>query len=150
MLKLSCLLFFSYFAILSCKSIEKRQVCIDLSQVDGDCSKFYRCANDRTFIESCPAGTLFDQNLRVCNWASQVTTCETGSNTSSDTSLNNNDISTGSSCNQAQDLTQVPNDCGKFYRCGSGILYTEQCPSGLLFDANLKICNWADEVTTCK
>ncbi|CAF0857238.1 unnamed protein product [Brachionus calyciflorus] len=225
MFKLSCLLFICFFAAISCRSIQKRQSCVDFSPIYGDCSRYYRCANGVAYTESCPAGTLFDPNLRVCNWANQVTncygsgvaynsgsyqgtacsynndytqvpndcsryfrcvngfyqvqtcaagtlfdsnlrqcvwsnqvtTCNTGYNTGYNTDYNTGyntgyniyGYPTGGSCNQAQDLTQVQNDCTRYYRCASGVLSTEQCPSGLLFDANLKICNWANQVTTC-
>uniref|UniRef100_A0A182NJ73 chitinase n=1 Tax=Anopheles dirus TaxID=7168 RepID=A0A182NJ73_9DIPT len=39
-----------------------------------DCSRYFMCVNDDTAFEfSCPAGTLFDPNINVCNWADNVT-----------------------------------------------------------------------------
>ncbi len=66
---------------------------LDLTQVPGQCNKFYRCANglylySMKFVEnhiyivlnfwfnkllnSCPPGLFFDSNTRVCNYPSQV------------------------------------------------------------------------------
>ncbi|XP_035906232.1 chitotriosidase-1-like [Anopheles stephensi] len=37
------------------------------------CNKYYMCLTGDMFFEfTCPAGTLFDPNLNVCNWADQV------------------------------------------------------------------------------
>ncbi|XP_058054145.1 acidic mammalian chitinase [Anopheles bellator] len=39
----------------------------------ADCSKYYMCLDAHTSFEfSCPAGTLFDPKLNVCNWADKV------------------------------------------------------------------------------
>ncbi|XP_052893340.1 chitotriosidase-1 [Anopheles moucheti] len=37
------------------------------------CNRYYMCLTEDTYFEfTCPAGTLFDPNLNVCNWADQV------------------------------------------------------------------------------
>ena len=50
-----------------------------------------------------------------------------------------------SSCSSL-DLTPVPGDCSRFYRCSFGVLYTISCPYGLLFDINSRVCNYANQV----
>lgn len=52
-------------------------------------------------------------------------------------------------CDPKIDLTQVPSDCSKFYRCVNGQQSILVCPSGYLFDDNIKSCNPANEVFTC-
>ena len=50
----------------------------------ADCSTFYRCTDlwnngqYQQYIFMCPAGTVFDDDLDVCNWPSAVPSC--GSN----------------------------------------------------------------------
>lgn len=44
------------------------------------------------------------------------------------------------------DFSPHPTDCTKYYRCGSGVLSTFSCATGLAFDSNLKICNFKDQV----
>ncbi|XP_038676392.1 acidic mammalian chitinase-like [Scyliorhinus canicula] len=34
-----------------------------------DKSKFYQCANGRTYVESCASGLVFDSSCECCNWA---------------------------------------------------------------------------------
>ena len=41
------------------------------------CTQYYQCiftntANAMKVLTSCPSGLLFDQNIQVCNWATQV------------------------------------------------------------------------------
>nr|UBY12663.1 chitinase [Eisenia andrei] len=35
-----------------------------------------------------------------------------------------------------------PDDCTKFVQCSNGMMYVMPCPSSLLFDPNLNVCNW--------
>lgn len=120
----------------------------DLTQVPNNCAQFYRCEKGFRSTHTCPAGTKFDSNLKVCNWADQVT-CVSGSGSGgggggdSGSSTPN----TSGSCTSADDLTQVPGNCGAFIRCANGIRYVQSCPAGTLFDSNLKVCNWPNQVT---
>jgi len=45
----------------------------------GDCQQYYHCQNGEVISSpmNCPEGTLFDTNLQLCNWASQVPSCST-------------------------------------------------------------------------
>ncbi|RNA18637.1 peritrophic membrane [Brachionus plicatilis] len=110
----------------------------DLTQVPEDCKQFYRCANGARSTQSCPSGTLFDNSLKVCNWADKVS-CSSGSSSSGD--------SASGTCSSSDDLTQVPGKCGSFYRCANGVRFEQACPGGTNFDSNLKVCNWPDQVS---
>ncbi|CAF0920315.1 unnamed protein product [Brachionus calyciflorus] len=121
---------------IECNPREKRQTCTpsqDFSPVPNDCTKFYRCANGVLSVFQCSSGLLFDNNLKVCNWPNQVTTCNT------------NQLQ--KSCTAANDLTRVENDCSKYYRCSNGVLSVQSCQSGLYFDTTTKTCNWATYVS---
>ena len=53
----------------------------------------------------------------------------------------------GGSFNCPKDgLFKDPAHCDTFYNCANGIAYPQNCPTGLLFDASLKICNWPSSV----
>ncbi len=107
---------------------------LDLSAVHGDCSRFYRCSNGVLYTLGCPYGLLFDGRARVCNFANQVSCqsvtvqptvppCGTGNCgglTTQLTTIKPNNIG----CQSSQDLTAVPGDCSRFYRCANNILYT--------------------------
>jgi hypothetical protein len=38
-----------------------------------------------------------------------------------------------------------PDDCSAFYECYLGAGFRAECPNGLLFCSELKVCTWADE-----
>ena len=77
---------------------------------------------------SCPSGTVFDSTLKICNFPSQVVT-----------------YAPITSC-ASVDLTAVPTDNTKFYRCSSGTLVIFSCPSGTIFDSVNKICNYGSNI----
>ena len=97
----------------------------------GDSTKFYRCGSGVLSIYSCPSGTVFDSTLKTCNFASSIVT-----------------YAPSTACTSSVDLTVVPGDNTKFYRCGSGVLSINSCPSGTVFDSALKICNFASQIVT--
>ncbi|XP_055522436.1 peritrophin-1-like [Wyeomyia smithii] len=37
-------------------------------------------------------------------------------------------------------------DCSKFYQCSNGVPMELQCPSGLLFNDQLNVCDWPSHV----
>lgn len=43
-------------------------------------------------------------------------------------------------CSISIDLTPVPGDCTKFYRCGSNVLFIYSCPVGTYFNTATKNC----------
>lgn len=50
-------------------------------------------------------------------------------------------------CISITNLDYKPNfDCTGFYKNSNGFNYLFQCPQGLLFDENIKVCNWANAV----
>ena len=46
-------------------------------------------------------------------------------------------------------LYWYPDDCEKYYECGSGITYIKSCPPGTLYDSSVKNCGWRGMVD-CK
>ncbi len=45
---------------------------LDFTRLANDCSKFYRCSNDILYTFVCPPGLLFDESVKVCNYANLV------------------------------------------------------------------------------
>jgi Chitin binding Peritrophin-A domain len=35
-----------------------------------------------------------------------------------------------------------PSDCGSFYQCNDGVPMFQPCPAGLVFNPNIKLCDW--------
>ena len=117
---------------------------LDLTPLSNDCSRFYRCINNQLLIFSCPTGYLFDSlsrdcllsNLVTCNNINQPNSPCTGSSCTSTTTTTNTPVL--NTCDRTKDLTPVPGDCTKFYKCVDNSLFTFNCLDGFLFDTITK------------
>jgi len=149
----------------------------------ADCSRFYRCTDLygtgvlQQYMFECPAGTVFDNNLDVCNWPWAVPGCgapppiitstqpppspPTASTqppapaTSSPPVEDGYRPSAGSpySCTEPG-IVEYKADCQKFWLCkekpeGSKILEAllYRCPDGYLFSSSVLRCARADDAT---
>lgn len=145
----------------------------------NDCSSFYRCVNQGSesltaFEFSCPAGLVFDEELRVCNWPYAVKDkCINGKPSSPRAGRTQPDEENGvgpsnesgrpgggrnkpvkrKRC-KSEGFFRDEKVCGKFYRCVAGenggfFEYKFICPGGLAFDERNSVCNWPNEVPGC-
>ncbi|XP_063610181.1 chitinase-3-like protein 1 [Penaeus indicus] len=98
-----------------------------------DCNKYWLCTNGQAILEMCSPGTLFDEDLMICNWEDSVDT---------------------SNCNLwicEVDNTYYPHaDCDKYYWCYNGSPHVEQCADGLFWNQYLTICDNPTHVDTSK
>ena len=130
-----------------------------------DCRTYIQCLSTNTVyaskhVISCPPGTLFDQNIKSCNWASMVTCAGntelpitpmsiTTSASQQTTILNS--LMPNSRVNCLADGLFASIDCRSYFQCSNtntqhanSIQIT--CPVGTLFDQNTQICNWSGMV----
>ena len=90
-----------------------------------DCSAFYQCANGHRYEDQyCPNGLLFNELTSQCDWSKNV------------------------DCGECTDgVHPHETDCTAYYQCSHGHRYPDQfCADGLLFDKDLLVCNWAENV----
>ena len=88
--------FLSFIIVLSCLKCQAQTnfTCVQNGLFAyNSCTQFYQCvftntSNAYKVLMACPSGTLFDQNLQVCNWASQVN-CNSGGLTSIESTTTN-------------------------------------------------------------
>lgn len=106
---------------------------VNFTRVNNECTKFYRCDRGWLTTETCPDTLVFDTNTKTCILAKLVPGCER--------------TYWGNECDVSIDLTRTPFDCTKFFRCDRGWIKTEQCPSGLFFDNNMRRCEWPNTVS---
>ncbi|XP_078700242.1 chondroitin proteoglycan 2-like isoform X2 [Branchiostoma floridae x Branchiostoma belcheri] len=103
----------------------------------SDCSMYYHCATGHPpYHRPCaPGGTVFDEQDQICDWPENVAPpCGTETMPPPFTCA---DKVPGSYTD--------PQNCAKFYQCVSGHAEPSHrdCPAGgLVFDAELMICNW--------
>lgn len=59
-------------------------------------------------------------------------------------------VSATPKCPSNQDdvvLVPNPDDCASYYACDGGVAYLMNCSAGLLFNPELRVCDWAENVT---
>jgi len=125
---------------------------------DNDCTVFYNCDAQiqRPCPSTCPPGLYYNDVLKVCDWPSAVSGCE--SPFSKALSMDEEEVE-GPACLDEERFdcagSTVPvrdaNDCSVFYNCDAQIQRPcpSSCPSGLLYNDVLKVCDWPSEVTGC-
>jgi len=124
-----------------------------------DCGSFYQCSNGKAILQPCPAGLVFNPNVRpgpVCDWPwaydCKPRGCDAepqpqpGTCPEVDCSLANDDNA---------GLFPDPSSCSNFYQCSNGTPYKMNCSAGLHFDPNVRpgpVCNYPEAakcVETC-
>ena len=102
------------------------------------CTQYYHCVNGAVTPEinpllPCPDGTLFDDNIQICNWANQVNCGTVGEVTS---------------CPPSFTGLVAAKECSAFWSCHAGkAVGITSCPTGTLFNSSLQICDWAYNVS---
>ncbi|XP_033106701.1 acidic mammalian chitinase-like [Anneissia japonica] len=119
-----------------------------LSQPNGyyshpnDCNGYIRCVGSRTYIKQCPNNLHWNQNAMACDWP-QNAICS--SQFAAQVSQQNGaDISpTEFTCSgRADGHYPDANNNKKWFWCVHGQLHHMECPSQLIWDSELQVCNW--------
>jgi len=134
------------------------------------CGKFHHCVDGAVIGNAlpCPDGTLFDYDLQNCNWADQVTQCNTrscgdgSSNQLTSAPVTNppvpvppNEPEPSSSepcCPVGLTGLKAWNACAQYYHCVNGVVTGDlmNAPTGTLFDESLQNIDWHNNVfSTC-
>ncbi len=108
------------------------------------CHVFASCSNNIMHDNRpCPAGLVWDDNLKQCEWTSQTcnSKCEAGGDSGECDCI--------TSCNGVTDGDyQSCQGCHYYASCGAGIFYDKRpCPADLVWDDKKKKCLYTS--TTC-
>jgi len=89
----------------------------------ANCQQYFVCQNGQAIRARCPGNLAFDADNQVCWWREDVTCFQ---------------------CPRTEvySLQPVPNTCHQFYRCWLGRATIHTCPHDLVFDRNLRRCNF--------
>merc|ERR1712002_232486 len=100
-----------------------------------DCNKYWVCENEQANLMQCSPGTLWDQDLHICNWESVVDT---------------------SKCNiwacMVDQDTYPALYCNEYYICYNGEPHLEKCLSGMFWSQPLHQCipSSTADISSCK
>ncbi|KAJ8970743.1 hypothetical protein NQ317_007999 [Molorchus minor] len=100
----------------------------------NDCSQFYECYEGRKFTMYCNENLLWNQDKLQCDYQQNVR-CARQENP----------------CEDQLDGTYLenPDDCTKFYACEGHKTFDAQCPTGSVWNQQIRICDHITNVT-CK
>lgn len=120
-----------------------------------DCTRFYRCVDltgagfYRKYTFACPAGTVFDENVSVCNWPWAAAPCEDEAEEEEEDNDNSVIVSpTFDYTCPAKGIYAHDSDCARFWLCKGGENKPElyKCPGGYLFSDAVLRCQKEEEV----
>jgi len=126
-----------------------------------ECASYYLCVDGDASFVNCPESTGFDPEHGVCSFTapclngtsstsstSSSSTSSSSTSSSSTTSSSTTSSSTTSTtsspigdCKEEGELLPNPNDCSTFFQCVGGSKVELECPPGLEFNAEAKVCD---------
>jgi len=102
-----------------------------------DCRKYISCANGVTNVMPCPATTVYNPNLRVCDNPQNVPTCNYNA------PANVNPIYLNNYCTAngyGNGMYFHPYDCSSYINCNYGVTTVSGCPAGSVWDSVSRQC----------
>ncbi|XP_017134857.1 uncharacterized protein LOC108151010 [Drosophila miranda] len=102
-----------------------------------DCSAYISCTESCAELENCPPGKLFNNFLRICDTPEAV-----------DCTASPYPAPQADPCVGQPNHTLLPSDsaCNEFIVCVDEHSKVDQCPGQLLFNPDLRICDYPNEV----
>ncbi|XP_030745439.1 uncharacterized protein LOC115874416 [Sitophilus oryzae] len=118
----------------------------------NQCSRYYRCGPSGPQLFECHNGYYFNFTLLACD-CNQPVECRSelieinlsGQQYEQSTIFSNNENGVTTEVIEGLcrgSIWSHPNDCTKFYKCGSLSPTLFQCPDGLYFNPDLLVCDW--------
>ncbi|XP_049875056.1 chondroitin proteoglycan 2-like [Pectinophora gossypiella] len=135
-----------------------------------DCSKFYKCSEQKPVAQSCPLDLLYNPEKEYCDWPANVeckqlelqpeTQPEEDKNEDKNEEITDNENKPAGNIDPtlAPEICAVSGsdgilvaheDCDKFYKCSKGKPVAMSCGPNLLYNAEKEYCDWPQNVK-CK
>ncbi|KAJ8008090.1 hypothetical protein DPEC_G00101150 [Dallia pectoralis] len=105
---------------------------------------FYNCGHGFTLIQNCPAGLVFDDSCKCCDWP-EDSELPSWPRKRPDTGTIPRVAGRRFCEGRADGMYNKADSPGSFYHCGNGFTWIQSCPAGLVFDDSCKCCNWPKE-----
>ncbi|RWS07399.1 hypothetical protein B4U79_07846 [Dinothrombium tinctorium] len=107
------------------------------------CDKYYSCDNGTATLKVCGNGLVFaddDPSRENCAYPFSV---DCGDRTDLEPPIST------PNCPRLYGIFPHPSNCRIFYSCWNGEASKYECPPGLAYDAEQRVCVWADLVDRC-
>ena len=132
-----------------CKDAQGRPMSTDPFEKPGDCLNFYQCGAGILYTMPCAEGTVFNPDLKVCDWPWKVEGCE-------DALKNKKSLTHDEFCVDAKgkplssEAMKIEGECGFYRQCSAGSLATRPCPQDTSFDGDEGLCDLSHKQEECK
>jgi len=107
------------------------------------CDKYYSCENGTATLKICGNGLVFDDadsTRENCGYPFSV---DCGERTDLEPPIST------PNCPRLYGIFPHSSNCRTFYSCWNGEASKYECPPGLAYDADQRVCVWADLVERC-
>ncbi|CAG9770094.1 unnamed protein product [Ceutorhynchus assimilis] len=120
---------------------------------DKICGKYWQCDNEVATELSCPKGLEFNPVRKVCDWPENAKCsglgwcdedlkCPPATKPTTPTSTTKNPNAPPCPCD-CKELVLIPSkNCGKYWQCDNEDATEINCPKGLEFNPDRKVCDW--------
>ncbi|KAF9422502.1 hypothetical protein HW555_001900 [Spodoptera exigua] len=114
----------------------------DIIFAHENCNQFYKCVDRHMEPMFCPSGLYYNTILKACDWPINVDCgqrivllllCVAFAHANS-------------SCSPDEEILLPHENCNQFYMCVGGMKIELSCGHGLMFNAELQLCDWLKNV----
>lgn len=107
------------------------------------CDKYWACENGTATLKVCGNGLVFDDTDSLRENCAYPFSAECGSRTDLEPPIST------PNCPRLYGIFAHTSNCRVFYSCWNGEASKYECPPGLAYDDNQRVCVWADLVERC-
>ncbi|UYV74482.1 hypothetical protein LAZ67_11003658 [Cordylochernes scorpioides] len=110
---------------------------------ERSCDRYYSCENGTATEKVCGNGLVFDDADSTRENCAYPFTVNCGERTELEPPIST------ANCPRLYGIFSDPRNCRVFYSCWNGEGSRYECPPGLAYDADQRVCVWADLVDRC-
>lgn len=107
------------------------------------CDKYWACDNGTASLKTCGNGLVFDDSDYKRENCAYPFSVECGERSDLESPIST------PHCPRLYGIFSDPTNCRVFYSCWNGEASKYECPPGLAYDADQRVCVWADHVDRC-
>ncbi|XP_022824375.1 uncharacterized protein LOC111354946 [Spodoptera litura] len=109
------------------------------------CDQYYICDGGFPLSRPCYGGLLFNPQNQQCDWPSNV---NCGNRiVPDDCACNPRNAPKLCSWQNSEGKLIAHDNCNQFYVCSKGVPVAQTCPSNLLYNIDLELCDWPHKVS---